>query len=303
MMIEETNRLVLGTAQLGMNYGVANTHGQPNISTARSLVKEAWKNGVRYFDTAQAYGESEAVLGDTLQFAGIESDARIISKTDPSVDVQDFSALKESVDGSLDRLKVDQLWGIMLHREEQLIHWDVAIKEAFSCLRSEGRILHAGVSVYSPEMAFRALNLDGIDIIQVPASLLDRRFTRSGFFEQAAKKGVTVFVRSVFLQGVTMMASSTAAVVLPIALPAVKALESFCQQYHYDRHEFALRYALAIDPAIKVLVGVENADQIESNCRCMRLGALEADVCEKWNEFWPHDDEVLVNPSLWPKRK
>lgn len=300
-MLEETNRLVLGTAQLGMNYGVANTSGQPDISTARSLVKAAWENGVRYFDTAQAYGDSEKVLGDSLQFTGIKSDARIVSKTEPGADMRDVSALKASVKDSLARVKVDYLWGIMLHREDQIKHWDVAIKEAFSCLRAEGNILHAGVSVYSPEMALRALDLDELDIIQVPASLLDRRFARSGFFDQAAKKGTTVFVRSVFLQGVTMMAPSTAANVLPIALPAVEALESFCQQNHLNRHEFALRYALSIDPSIKVLVGVENAVQIDSNCRCMQLGPLAEELCEKWDEFWPCDDELLVNPSRWPK--
>lgn len=302
-MIKGSNRLVLGTAQLGMNYGVANTRGQPDISTARSLVKAAWKNGVRYFDTAQAYGDSEKVLGDSLQFMGIKSDVRIISKTDPGVDVRDVSALKASVEGSLVRLKVDHLWGVMLHREDQIEHWGVAIKEAFSCLRAEGKILRAGVSVYSPEMALRALDLDELDIIQVPASLLDRRFARSGFFDQAAKKGTTVFVRSVFLQGVTMMDSSTAANVLPIALPAVEALESFCQRHRLGRQEFALRYALSIDPAIKVLVGVENAAQIKSNCKCMRLGPLAAELYEKWNEFWPYDDALLVNPSRWPRRK
>lgn len=51
-----TERVALGTAQLGMAYGVANTAGQPTSEAATGLVATAWGAGVRSFDTAQAYG-------------------------------------------------------------------------------------------------------------------------------------------------------------------------------------------------------------------------------------------------------
>ena len=77
----QTSRLVLGTAQLGMPYGIANKTGQPNMAAAESIVAGVWEGGVREFDTAQAYGESEIVLGKALKSLGIARQAKVISNS------------------------------------------------------------------------------------------------------------------------------------------------------------------------------------------------------------------------------
>lgn len=79
-MTGRSERLALGCAQLGMRYGVANTAGQPDQAAAREIVAICLASGVRFFDTAQAYGESEAVLGDAL---AANSAAQVISKLSP----------------------------------------------------------------------------------------------------------------------------------------------------------------------------------------------------------------------------
>ena len=61
------NRLVLGTAQLGTNYGIANRMGKPDFDTAEAIIKTTWDAGIREFDTAQGYGDSEQVLGEVFQ--------------------------------------------------------------------------------------------------------------------------------------------------------------------------------------------------------------------------------------------
>ena len=48
---QSVSRLVLGTAQLGMDYGIANITGQPVYNTARSIVQEAWESGICEFHT------------------------------------------------------------------------------------------------------------------------------------------------------------------------------------------------------------------------------------------------------------
>lgn len=59
--------LVLGTAQLGMNYGVANITGKPDFVEARNAVRCAWTIGILEFDTAQGYGDSAATLGYAIR--------------------------------------------------------------------------------------------------------------------------------------------------------------------------------------------------------------------------------------------
>ena len=61
--LRSMDRLVLGTAQLGMDYGIANTQGRPAFEEAVELVRCYWERGVREFDTAQDYGDSEKILG------------------------------------------------------------------------------------------------------------------------------------------------------------------------------------------------------------------------------------------------
>ena len=77
---------VLGTAQIGMIYGVNNTAGIPDFNTVVKIVQEAWTGGVREFDTAQCYGNSERVLGAAFAKLNISEKVRVISKIDPELD-------------------------------------------------------------------------------------------------------------------------------------------------------------------------------------------------------------------------
>jgi len=67
------SHLVLGTAQLGLPYGIANQTGQPDQVVATAIIREAWNQGIREFDTAQGYGDSEQVppLHKTKNFASL----------------------------------------------------------------------------------------------------------------------------------------------------------------------------------------------------------------------------------------
>jgi spore coat polysaccharide biosynthesis protein SpsF len=56
-------QMTLGTAQLGLEYGVANRTGKPNRETAAGMVRDAIAHGVTTLDTARAYGDAEEVLG------------------------------------------------------------------------------------------------------------------------------------------------------------------------------------------------------------------------------------------------
>ncbi len=61
--------LALGTVELGLDYGIAmpGEFGRPPIEEAIRLVHAAIDSGITLIDTARAYGESEAVLGQALR--------------------------------------------------------------------------------------------------------------------------------------------------------------------------------------------------------------------------------------------
>jgi aryl-alcohol dehydrogenase-like predicted oxidoreductase len=96
---ESISRIILGTAQLGMDYGIANRVGQPDQRTATAIIESAWRHGIRHFDTAQAYGASERVLGQALRDLGVSDQAHVASKLSAQLDPAQVSELEASLNG------------------------------------------------------------------------------------------------------------------------------------------------------------------------------------------------------------
>ena len=57
------SKLVLGTVQFGLPYGVANCSGKASVEEAKEMLEIASASNIATLDTAVGYGESERVLG------------------------------------------------------------------------------------------------------------------------------------------------------------------------------------------------------------------------------------------------
>lgn len=79
------------------------------------------------------------------------------------------------------RLKSDRLDGLLFHNAEYVFRTPAV--EALIGEKYRGAVNRVGVSVYAPAEAEEALAYDGLDVIEVPYNVLDRRLDRSGFFE------------------------------------------------------------------------------------------------------------------------
>ena len=58
------SKLILGTAQFGMNYGINNSTGKINKSEVFEILKYAFVNGIQYLDTAPVYGDAQSIIGE-----------------------------------------------------------------------------------------------------------------------------------------------------------------------------------------------------------------------------------------------
>jgi aryl-alcohol dehydrogenase-like predicted oxidoreductase len=293
--------LALGTAQLGQSYGIANRIGQPDEKTARAILDAAWHEGIRQVDTAQAYGESEAIIGRYLRGSSpaVAADMRVITKLRPDLDLTRASEVHASLESSWERLGRRPMWGVLLHREESLERWGGCLGEALREWRARGRISHLGVSVYSEKGMAQAIEAPDIEIIQAPLSPLDRRIRRAGLVAGAEAAGKKLFVRSVFLQGLIALEPGEAAMRLPISAEAVWCLAAFCARHEVDRREFAIGYVRHIGPAASLVIGSESPSQVRDNCDMVSKSRNWAQLYEEWDGEYPADDPALVNPSRW----
>ncbi|MDO8282159.1 MAG: aldo/keto reductase [Thermodesulfovibrionia bacterium] len=293
------NPLVLGTAQFGSVYGIANKTGQPGQAAATAIVHEAWKNGIREFDTAQGYGTSEEVLGMALNELGLTKEARVISKFHPDLDHLNPSAMSKAVDGSLMRLGVPHLFGIMLHREEMLSLLDKGLSDILHDIVSSGKVQHAGVSVYSPEKAVQALNTAGIDMVQLPSNILDRRFEKAGVFELADRMGKKIYIRSVFLQGLILMDPAEMPDKMAYARTVIHKLRSLSADAGLSRQELALGYIRTEMPDAGIVFGADTPEQVRGSLACREI-TLPASLVSAIKKTFDDVDEKILNPSLWP---
>ena len=297
----QVSRLVLGTAQLGMNYGVANRTGQPDFKTAESIIKMAWKSGIHEFDTAQAYGDSERVLGEVFHSLGISNDVNVISKFHPDLDHLNKDALKKALEKSLSNLKISKLYSIMLHREEFLSLWDQGLGDILSEFVKSGLVEHLGVSVYSPAKAIEALKTEGLSIIQLPSNLLDHRFEIAGVFELAEDVEKTIYIRSIFLQGLLLLNSVDLPEEMQFAVEDLRKLDVLSQHTGLSKQDLALGYVKKAYPKTKIVFGVETLGQLNNNLKSWK-SILPVGLIEYTQEIFKCVEERVLNPKLWSNR-
>lgn len=294
------SRLVLGTAQLGMPHGINNAVGQPDPMTAKGIVEEAFRQGITEFDTAQVYGQSESILGQAFVSLKIAAQAGVITKLDPSLDEQPASVLIKGVHASIDRLKIGSLGVLMLHRQEQLASWPSRLYPALRILKDEGKVHRFGVSVYTPQAAKEALEMEGIDCVQIPSSILDKRFEKAGIFPLAQARGKELYVRSVYLQGLLLMPPEKIPANMRFAAVAIAQVRALAEQYNVTLRELCLGYALSKWPKVKIIVGAETVTQVAENAKIARTTLAPALIANA-DILFTSVDERVVNPLLWPR--
>ena len=292
--------LVLGTAQLGLSYGIANKTGVPKQAMATAIIHEAWENGIEEFDTAQAYGNSEIVLGKALAELGLSQKAKIISKFDPNLDHLSAPAMSRSLDQSLQRLGIQRLYGIMLHREELLSFWHKGLSEILHDLVLSRKVEKIGVSVYSPDNAIQALNTEGVDMVQLPTNILDRRFENAGVFQLADQNKKQIYIRSIFLQGLLLMNPEEIPANMVFTRPLLEKLESLSKYLGISHQEMALCYIKKNIPNAKVIFGADIPSHVKDNCACWRKNSPPS-LIPLVRDLFAQIDERVLNPALWPK--
>lgn len=286
-----SQRLAIGTAQFGLHYGIANQTGKIGLSEARAILLEARAHGVDTLDTAIAYGQSEKTLGAL----GV-SDWRLISKLPPLPD--DVQHIESWVHGriceSVKLLKVRGLYAVLLHKPEQLLgSRGNELYYALHKLKADGLVENVGVSVYGPEELDLLLREMRFDLVQAPINIFDQRIVTSGWVRQLHSDGVKLHVRSVFLQGLLLMGAKQR----PRKFDRWNSLWSRWESWLADNKlsplQACLRYAMSIQEAHKIVVGVDSLNQFKEI-----LSTLEGGIpsLPRWEQPIEAD---LVNPARW----
>lgn len=292
------SELGLGTAQLGLPYGVSNRTGQPSEVEAAAILAGALNSGIRTFDTAPAYGESEELLGRLLPS---DATVRIVTKTPPlagdEVSEADCDEVRRSAERSLGRLRRERLDALLVHHGSDLaLPGGERLAAALAELRDSGTVRRLGASVYDRAELDAARERLQLDLVQLPLNAFDQRLLRDGTLEELGSEGVEVHVRSAFLQGLLLMD--------PAQLPEhLAAAERPLRRYHEERLragvgplEAALGFVDAAPGVGTILVGANSIAELEQCVAALR-GRPSPSM-----DYLPLalEDPDLTDPRRWP---
>lgn len=318
-------KLILGTAQLGLDYGIINSDGKPTNQKSFELIKECLNNGIYQFDTAQAYGNAEKILGEiSIKLAPfMERSIRVITKLE----------LPINLEKSMVHLKTNILDTVLLHNFKHLKDNNSEIWKQLQKYKAQNRIRKIGVSVYTIRELEMALQYPDMDIIQFPLNVFSlsklnnlnnnnpnsnnsNRISTNNIIHRIKKSNVKIHVRSIFLQGILFLNPTDTnyqKVIsrIPNGEKLAKYLNKLQQvqdELNLTRCQLLISIILSQDWINGIIMGVDNIQQLRENIKTFELSTdylkKNENITSKHKidqllEFCKDIPESILDPRQW----
>lgn len=290
------SKMILGTVQLGCNYGINNITGMPNEAKAYNMLDYAYDHGIRCLDTAHAYGTSEKVIGNYIRNKGKVFDIA----TKLPVNISKYEIL-DYYSTTCDRLGVNRLSLLYLHRFEQCKN--EKLMNAMQQLKDEKKIDWIGISLYEPkELRYVIDNLsDIVDVVQIPFNLLDnKRWTSNRLLIKAYEKGISIIVRSVYLQGLFFMSDEQLKVKGQDLYERITELRFLAKSNSMTLAQLALDFVNSFQEIHRYLLGAETVEQIAENIYMDKnIQCLSKKLLEQIEGISIRTEEKYIDPRKW----
>ncbi len=297
-------QLVLGTAQLGMDYGRTNADGQPSETETFKILELAETSGIRSFDTARAYGNSEIRLG--RYFTDSASNPEFFSKLMPLNAKEKISvhtiinAMSQSLERSLQALQTGSISVLMAHRLEDLLLFDQAGLEFLIQQRDKGKFTRLGISVLSPEELQQALTLEDIEHIQLPTNIIDHRWLKT---ISGVPKNISLHARSIFMQGLLLERSSY---LWPYPekfdpQPILQLIDRWVLEFERNsREDLCIAFVRSLKLFDGVIIGINRINELQNNIELFSQPLLTKHQLEKILQEMPLIPDSVLDPYRWP---
>lgn len=280
-------KLILGTVQFGLDYGINNKLGKPAQKQVHEIFDLAHEYGITILDTAQAYGDIQDVIGNYHR----TNDTRFEINTKFTVSSE---SIENQVDFNIRLLNVDQINTLYYHSFDDFIKYPrllIQLKQ----LKTQEKIKNIGLSIYNKAEMISAIHCDDISVIQIPFNLLDNYTQKGELLSLAKEKGKVIQARSVFLQGLFFMPLLEVPAKLKVLLPYLRKIHELAGELDVSIEHLSLSYALQNTELDNIIIGVDTIDQLAKNIK-NSMKPLSINALNKINEI-----HVLETDLLYPK--
>ena len=296
-------KIILGTAQLGLDYGFTNNSGKPKLNKSLEIIKYALDNNINTFDTARAYGDSENILG----LANKNKNLNIITKLDLldnfdklESENDKYKIIDNSINTSLNNLNISIIDTLLLHRFKHYNNkfiWNYLLKN-----KKLNKIKKLGVSIYNINEAILALKDDNIKHIQLPINILDNQWFNDDFLDLVNKRtDVVIHVRSILLQGILVSSDEKWPKIDGVnPKDYIDKLNNLVKKFNLNnRIELCFSYIKSIKWINGLVIGVDNIEQLSQNIKLFDTRILNQDDIKYIRNIFANTPKELLDPLFW----
>ena len=294
----------LGTVQLGLTYGLGEHAEKPTEEAAFAILYRAVDLGVNTLDTANNYGDSEAVIGRWLTKRRAEGKElpKIVTKVGP-LKHGSYDILRDDVmyqlEGCMKRLCIDKLDIFMLHDYEDYANDRDAMRKIFADIKSQGLYDYSAISAYSRH-DYGVIADSGFDATQIPLNVFDWGQIENGGLQKLADSGMMIFTRSVFLQGLVFHTPEDLDPRMDFCFPYLRRFVELYKEFELSPAALALSFVLSLPGVTQAVMGCDTADQVEANCKLFdQTVKLSAEQMDKLHDAFRGIDPRVINPGMW----
>jgi aryl-alcohol dehydrogenase-like predicted oxidoreductase len=284
------NKLILGTVQFGLNYGINNSLGKPEKESVFDILSFAYENGIKYIDTAELYGNAHELIGE---FHKIHPTKKFNIITKFPHDFED--SLDDKIKSYLNQLETDYLEAILFHSFDSYIIHKSQLSDLVKI--KSNSVKNIGVSVYTNEQMNEVIDDINIDIIQIPFNLFDNLNIRGELMIKAKSNNKIIHTRSAFLQGLFFMKNNSRNTIREKLKKDLDIIENISIKSSIPIGSIALNYCIKQPNIDGVLIGVDSLEQLRENISFLENNIPDQYI-EEINKIRINNIELL-NPSLW----
>jgi len=293
------SKIILGTVQLGMPYGLGRWKNtlMPE-SEAFAILDAAWEMGITTLDTSPDYGMAEARIAKYMK-AHKTKPFQIISK------IKHIPVEAENVQTSFQNyfdacpftgLDACSSLSVLLHKEADIYRPEILseLDAAVQC----GQIMQWGVSVYGEALAKDAAKIENCSLIQLPFGVLNQSFGRSGCIDYMSSKKTLLHARSVFTQGLLFFENDSLKDLSPEMRDIVNHVAKMANLSGQSKMQLGLRFVLSMEQINSAVLGVDKAEQLSELAKAITEPLKKNDISLLAHlfELVQQDD---VRPEMW----
>jgi aryl-alcohol dehydrogenase-like predicted oxidoreductase len=303
MKYRKFGRIGWDVSEIGFGaWAVGGSWGSVDDEQSMSAMRRALELGVNFFDTADVYGDgrSERLIARLRKETG--ADFHVATKAGRRLEPHvakgyNRGNLESFIDRSLKNLATDALELVQLHCPPTDAYYDPDVFGAMDAIKKAGKIRHYGVSVERVEEGLKAIELPGVESVQIIFNVFRQRPAEL-FFGEARRRGVATIIRVPLASGMLTgkltaksqfakddhrefnrhgeafdVGETFSGVNYETGLKAVEELKRLVPGGH-TMAQLALRWILMFEGVSTIIPGAKNPAQVQDNVAASDMAPL-----------------------------